>query len=85
MGKLYPYSMTIKVISIAATNSIFGITCIFKLNETIARRSWRNLQINVDNSSILIKEIFNFPFSDVTGQIANIESSGHTATHCQWP
>ena len=65
-------------------NNIFSITCIFKLNETIAKRSWRNLQINVNNSPILIKEIFNFPFMDIARKIAKIESSSHMATHGQW-
>jgi hypothetical protein len=72
MGKFNPQTMAINVISITTSNGILCITCIFKLNETVARRPRRKLQVNFNNRSILVKYIFDVPLSKIDGEISNI-------------
>lgn len=73
--------MAIKVISITTMNCIFSISRILKLDEGIARRSWWDLQIDLNNRSILTEQIFDFSLADIAGKVPDVYGSTRTAAH----
>uniref|UniRef100_A0A7C9AY94 Uncharacterized protein n=1 Tax=Opuntia streptacantha TaxID=393608 RepID=A0A7C9AY94_OPUST len=73
--------MAIKVVAITTMHRIFSISFIFELNKCIAWRPWWDLQINVNNWAILIKEILHFSLTDVTWKVANIDGAINTSSH----
>lgn len=73
--------MAIEVISITTVNCIISIPRILKLDEGVARRSWWDLQIDLDNRSILTEQIFDFSLADIAGKVPDVDSSARTAAH----
>jgi hypothetical protein len=64
--------MSIKLVAIPASDCILSISSIIKLNEAITGWTWWQLQINVYDSPILVKQILDLTLTYVTGKIANI-------------
>jgi hypothetical protein len=73
MCKLNPQATAIQIIAITALDGIFSIPRMLKLNKAITWRPRWNLQFNIDNAAILVKDIFNLMFPNVTGQVTNID------------
>lgn len=72
MSPLNPESMSIKLVAISASDCILCISRIIKLDEAITGWTWWQLQINVYDSPILVKQIFNLTLTYVTREISNI-------------
>lgn len=70
---LNPQSAAIKVESISTLDRSICNSRAFKLDETIAWRARRDLQFNVQNTPILVKQIFNFIFFDVSRKVSHVD------------
>jgi hypothetical protein len=73
--------VAIKVISITAINCIFCIARVFKLNKSITRRPWRNFQVDIHDTTILVEEILNFPLADVAWEVAHVYRAAVPSGH----
>jgi len=81
MCKFDPKPIPIKVVAISAMNRIFSITGIFKLDESKARWPWVDLQVNLNDPSILVEQILHLPLPDIPGEVPDVNSPAPAPAH----
>jgi len=66
-GGLHDQTLAHELLAIEVVNGIICISAIFKVHKAIAL-----FEIDATNITILIKEIFNFPFPHITSKTSHI-------------
>lgn len=75
-GKLDPQTVAIEVVVISAVNSILCVSVMVKGDKGKCGRTARSLQINIQDSAILVEQVIQLSLLNVKGKVSNVYTGG---------
>jgi hypothetical protein len=77
LREFYTKAIAIKHVAISATNGIIGISGIIERNESKGGRARAGLDINIYDSTILVKQVVNLSLPNIHWEVSNIQTISH--------